>query len=120
MKQLIAFLSAVMFATPLWAEILGALDSDVAFSQAALETRLRGQVITFYDGGQAEYYEDGRYTYSYANEGGTGYGYFEITENSTICIDFVNGFKRCDLYVRDAQGRLVVITEKGDRFPVRP
>ncbi|MGX9357036.1 hypothetical protein ACS3SW_18280 [Roseobacteraceae bacterium S113] len=94
--------------------------NDEVFDQAGLDALLRGEVITFFDNGQAEYFEDGRYSYTYANDGGAGYGYYEVMADSTICIEFVNGFSRCDAYVRDAQGRLVVITEKGDRFPVRP
>ncbi len=95
-------------------------DSDRLFDQAALDTRLRGQTITFFDDGQSRFFDDGRYTYTYANDGGTGYGYFDVKDDSTICVDFVNGFSRCDMYVIDASDRLVVITESGDRFPVRP
>lgn len=95
-------------------------DSDTLFDHATLDARLRGQTITFFDDGQSRFFEDGRYTYTYANDGGTGYGYFEIRDDSTICVDFVTGFSRCDLYVLDGAGRLVIITETGDRFPVRP
>ncbi|WP_323767596.1 hypothetical protein [Marinovum sp.] len=105
-------------ATPLAADPL-ARDSDREIGSDALDNRLRGARIAFYDGGVSEYYDDGRYTYTYADQGGTGYGYYEVSGDSRVCIDFVNGFSRCDLYVLDAQGRLVVITEKGDRFPVR-
>lgn len=95
-------------------------ETDTLFDQLGLDTRLRGETITFFDDGQSKFFEDGRYTYTYANDGGTGYGYFEIKEDSTICVEFVTGFSRCDMYVVDAADRLVVITETGDRFPVRP
>ncbi|SHH97696.1 hypothetical protein SAMN05443551_3861 [Marivita hallyeonensis] len=95
-------------------------DGDRLFDQATLDTRLRGTTITFFDDGQSRFFEDGRYTYTYANDGGTGYGYFEVKDNSTICVDFVTGFSRCDMYVLDAADRLVLITEAGDRFPIRP
>ena len=95
-------------------------DSDTLFDKATLEDRLRGKTLTFFDDGQSQFFEDGRYTYTYANDGGTGYGYFEIKTDSTICVEFVTGFSRCDMYVIDAANRLVVITEAGDRFPVRP
>ena len=95
-------------------------DTDTLFTQLDLEARLRGETITFFDDGQSQFFEDGRYTYTYANDGGTGYGYFEIKTDSTICVEFVTGFSRCDMYVIDAANRLVVITEAGDRFPVRP
>lgn len=108
-----------LVAAPLAAEPLPR-DSDRQIGSGALDTRLRGHSIAFYDGGVSEFYEDGRYTYTYAGAGGTGYGYFEVTGDSQICIEFVNGFSRCDLYVLDTQDRLVVITDKGVRFPVRP
>lgn len=95
-------------------------DSDTLFDQVTLDTRLRGETITFFDDGQSQFYEDGRYTYTYANDGGSGYGYFEVKDDSTVCVDFVNGFSRCDMYVIDASDRLVLITETGDRFPIRP
>jgi len=95
-------------------------DSDTLFDQTTLDTRVRGETITFFDDGQSQFLDDGRYTYTYPNDGGTGYGYFEIKEDSTICVDFVTGFSRCDMYVVDASNRLVVITESGDRFPIRP
>ena len=94
--------------------------SDTLFDQAALDNRLRGATITFFDDGQSQFFADGRYTYTYANDGGTGYGYFTVMADSTICIEFVTGFSRCDLYVTDAAGRLTVITATGDRFPTRP
>lgn len=95
-------------------------DDDTLFDAASLDQRLRGHTITFFDDGASRFFEDGRYTYTYANGGGTGYGYFSVKEDSTVCVDFVTGFSRCDLYVVDTADRLVVITQSGDRFPVRP
>ncbi|WP_425041080.1 hypothetical protein [Primorskyibacter sp. S187A] len=95
-------------------------EGDQVFEQTSLDARLRGETLTFFDNGQSEFYSDGRYTYTYANDGGVGYGYYEVMTDSSVCIEFVNGFSRCDAYVLDAAGRLVVVTEAGDRFPVRP
>jgi hypothetical protein len=54
----------------------------------------------------SHFYNDGRYTYAYdMGEGGYAYGYFEVSDDSTVCIDFVNGFSRCDAFVENA-GRL--------------
>lgn len=102
------------------AQTEGLRDTDIRFDLKDLDMRLRGQTIVFFDDGESRFYEDGRYTYTYANEGGTGYGYFTVTEDSAVCISFVNGASRCDTYVTDADNRLVVITAAGDRFPVRP
>lgn len=93
--------------------------NDARFSQDAMTERLSGQVVTFYDDGQSEYYVDGRYTYTYGGEGGTAYGYWQVREDGAVCIEFVNGFGRCDLFVMDG-ARMVLLDERGDRFPVRP
>ena len=106
--------------TLLLAQDMQARDSDTRFDQPTLDTVVRGKVLTFFDDGESRFFEDGRYTYTYADDGATGYGYFTVQDDSTICISFVTGFSRCDLYVTDAQGRLTVITEHGDRFPTRP
>lgn len=93
--------------------------SDTALTVQALQKRLPGQILTFYDDGRSEYYSDGRYTYTYAGDGGTAYGYWRIEADGTVCIDFVNGFARCDRYVL-AGAQLVLLDEKGARYPVRP
>jgi hypothetical protein len=84
-----------------------------------LDARLRGQELVFFDDGVSHFYNDGRYTYAYdMGAGGYAYGYFEVAEDSTVCIAFVNGFSRCDAFVEN-NGRLVLITGDGDRFPIR-
>ena len=109
-----------LIATACMSQPNGLRDGDTLFDQSGLDSRLRGHTITFFDDGQSRFYEDGRYTYTYAGSGGTGYGYFTVTPDSSVCVEFVNGFSRCDIYVTDDADRLVVITEAGDRFPVRP
>ncbi|MBV2359746.1 hypothetical protein KUH32_08165 [Thalassococcus sp. CAU 1522] len=94
-------------------------DGDELIGQEALDVRLRGNILTFFDDGQSEYYVDGRYTYTYANDGGTAYGYWRIDDGGAVCIEFVNGFARCDLYVTNG-ARLFLLDEGGSRFPVRP
>lgn len=95
-------------------------DGDVPLSRADL-LELEGRTLVFYDDGQSRYLPDGAYSYTYssANGGGTAHGTYRIAEDGSICTDFRNGFSRCDLYVRSA-GRLVLINEKGERYPVRP
>lgn len=94
-------------------------EGDTVISAADLDTRLRGQQLVFFDDGVSHFYHDGRYTYAYdMGEGGFAYGYFEVPEDSTVCIAFVNGFSRCDGYVEN-DGRLVLITRDGHRFPIR-
>lgn len=78
----------------------------------------RNQTLIFYEGGQSRYSVGGAYSYSYQG-GGTAFGRFQIEGDGTICIAFNNGRSRCDAFVR-SHGRLVMITQSGDRFPIRP
>ncbi|MCM2563083.1 hypothetical protein M8756_13165 [Lutimaribacter sp. EGI FJ00015] len=91
---------------------------DRTIPAAQLEARLRGEVLTFHDDGRSRYFDDGRYTYTYADDGGTAYGYWEITNDSIVCVEFVHGAARCDKIVQNDK-RLVLLTEAGHRFPVR-
>ncbi len=83
--------------------------------------QLEGQTLTFYDDGQSRYAAGGSYSYTYSavNGGGTAYGTYRVVEDGSVCVDFRNGFARCDLYVLN-NGRLILITEDGQRYPVRP
>ncbi|KUF09436.1 hypothetical protein [Pseudoponticoccus marisrubri] len=115
----IACLLALLIAGPAFAQGFDLRAGDAPLTGEALRERLTGRTVTFYDDGQSEYYPDGRYTYTYAGQGGTAYGYWRIDAEGAVCIDFVNGFARCDLYVRNA-GRLVLLDAAGERFPARP
>lgn len=92
---------------------------DTPFAAGELAA-LAGQSFRFYDGGVSAYGGGGAYSYTYAaqNGGGTAWGSYRIAEDGSVCVDFTNGFGRCDLYVRNG-GRVILITEKGDRFPMR-
>ncbi|MFY0312011.1 hypothetical protein ACFMBG_19185 [Leisingera sp. D0M16] len=92
---------------------------DAPFARDELEA-LPGQSFRFYDGGESLYGSGGAYSYTYSleNGGGTAWGTYRIAEDGSICVDFTNGFARCDLYVRNGS-RVILITEKGERFPVR-
>ncbi len=111
--------AAFVLAEPAAAQSYALREGDAPLGPAALETRLRGDTLTFFDDGQSRYFEDGRYTYTYAGDGGTAYGYWRISGEGRVCVDYVNGFSRCDLYVMNA-GRLLLLDEDGSRFPVRP
>jgi hypothetical protein len=77
---------------------------DAGHASRGLIPALRGQVLEFFDDGLSHFYNDGRYTYAYdMGDGGYAYGYFEVTEDSTVCIDFVNGFSRCDAFVENGR-----------------
>ena len=90
---------------------------DQLLSRTDLEQQLVGQTLTFFDDGQSVYSTNGEYSYTYGG-GGTWLGHYELKDDSTICVTFVTGVTRCDLFV-EANNRLVVITEDGLRFPIR-
>lgn len=93
--------------------------TDRLFSADELAT-LAGRTFVFYDDGEAIYGEDGAYSYTYsaANGGGTSWGTYRIAEDSSVCVEFIGGASRCDMYVHSGS-RIVLITDKGERFPVR-
>jgi hypothetical protein len=112
-------LLAALLAGMATAQTLDTRPGDALIPSDDLDTRLRGQELIFFDDGVSHFYNDGRYTFAYdMGEGGFAYGYFEVSDDSTVCIAFVNGFSRCDAFVENA-GRLVLITGDGDRFPIR-
>ncbi|MEM8654534.1 MAG: hypothetical protein AAGF36_07285 [Pseudomonadota bacterium] len=93
--------------------------SDTPLDRAAVLTLIEGRTLTFFDDGQSKFSAGGAYSYTYANGGGTAFGAYEVGDDGTVCIAFRNGFGRCDRYVQSG-GRVVMLTQKGERFPVRP
>ena len=93
-------------------------DSDQVMDADALARIADGGSLTFFDDGMSLFSAGGAYSYTYANGGGTAFGRFRVQDGGVICIDYRNGFGRCDKYVRNA-GRLVLLTEDGERYPVK-
>ncbi len=116
MKKVLACL--IVCALPALAQGWATRDGDEFFTRQELHDRLAGRVLTFHDNGQSEFGPNGGYSYTY-DFGGTAYGVYEVGGDSTVCIRFENGAARCDLYVTNS-ARLIVVTEEGQRFPVRP
>ncbi len=110
---------ALLAATPATAAEWATKPGDVPLSPEELDA-LAGQTLTFYDDGKSRYSAGGAYSYTYsaANGGGTAYGSYHIAEDGSICVAYRNGFSRCDLYVHSGT-RLILIDEKGNRYPVR-
>jgi hypothetical protein len=92
-------------------------NGDEILDREALDELVSGSALTFYDDGTSRFSAGGAYSYTYAG-GATAFGAFTIADAGQICIRFRNGFGRCDTYVRNA-GRLILLTEKAQRFPVR-
>ncbi len=108
---------ALLAANPLLAADWPTKPGDVPLTPQELDA-LAGQTLTFYDDGQSKFSAGGAYSYTYAS-GESAFGTYSIAEDGSICIAYRNGFSRCDLYVRRGE-RLILIDEKGDRYPVRP
>ena len=113
-RYLIALLA---LATPGFAADWPLRDGDVPLDPAAIDA-LAGRTLTFYDDGQSRYSAGGSYSYTYSS-GDSAFGTYDVADDGSICVTFRNGFGRCDLYVQN-NGRLILITEDGERYPVRP
>jgi hypothetical protein len=107
----------VLITTPVLAQNWNSANGDNPFAADALAEQLSGQTLIFFDDGQSVYESNGQYQYTYAG-GGTWYGHWEVTNDSTVCVIFVTGVERCDRIVENS-GRLVMQTADGLRFPVR-
>lgn len=94
------------------------LKGDQALSMEQVSDLTRNGRLEFYEGGRSRYSVGGAYSYSY-KDGGTAFGRFEIRPDGAVCVTFRNGRDRCDRFVR-SHGRLVMITQTGDRYPIRP
>ena len=92
--------------------------SDQRLDQLALTSLLTGQVIEFFDGSKSRYGVDGRYGYTYTDEGPIWAGDYTIGDDSDVCVAFDNGSARCDLIIMNGE-TIVLITTDGLRFPVR-
>jgi len=119
MRYLILIL--ICSAGPALAQEWSLRPTDTRFDAASVAAAVRGQRLVFYDDGESRFSAGGAYSYTYApqNGGGTQFGTWAAGEDGVICIAYRNGWSRCDMYV-EADGRLVVLTEDGGRFPVRP
>ena len=118
--SLAAVLSLLLAPVPVFAVEWRLRPGDTPLPAEEL-AELPGQVFRFHDGGESRYGAAGAYSYTYSarNGGGTAWGSYRLGPGSSVCVDFPNGMSRCDLYVRNG-ARVILITEKGERFPVRP
>lgn len=94
------------------------LSGDIPLTRDEVVTLTETHLVEFYEGGQSRYSVGGSYSYTYEG-GGTAFGAFDVGPDGVICVIYRNGRDRCDRFVR-SHGRLVMITQSGDRFPIRP
>lgn len=110
-------LIALVLGSPVMAEMVPR-DTDVLLSKAELAQMLTGQELEYFTGGFATYDAEMRHTYRYEAQGERVAGDYTLTDQSTVCVTFDNGWERCDLMVKAGE-RLVTIVENGERYPVR-
>lgn len=96
----------------------GLRSGDTLLNRAEMDDLLNGRIVEFYDGSKSRYQTDGRYAYTYTDDGPEWTGTYRVADDSLVCVDFDNGSARCDRFVRDGD-RIVLIIENGTRFPVR-
>ncbi len=115
MKLIVALM---LFPSFLWADTFKHLTSDTALSRAEVISLTSHAVLEFFEGGQSRYSVGGSYSYTYQG-GGTAFGRFAVEQDGMVCITYRNGRDRCDRFVR-SHGRLVMLTQDGQRFAIRP
>ena len=86
--------------------------ADTAVPAAALKNLIVGKTVLI-GSSRAFYGADGNYTYD-----GAYPGKYRI-DNGRICVDFLNGFARCDQIVKDA-GNYYLINAQGYRYQFKP
>jgi hypothetical protein len=96
----------------------GLRDSDIRLSKAELTDYLSGYVLEFYNDNLATYRPDGSYLFNYTPQDDALPGTYKVSEDSSVCTNFSNGFSRCDFIVQSGQ-RHVMIIKNGDRYPIR-
>ncbi|MCB2136349.1 MAG: hypothetical protein KDE08_10460 [Rhodobacteraceae bacterium] len=90
---------------------------EVPFTPDGLRDFIAANEVRFYDGGRSVYGPGTAYAYVYSNDD-RAEGVYRIEADGSVCVDFINGFSRCDLYVRSGD-RVILLDEKGDRYPLR-
>ena len=115
MKMVLPFLCCL--ASQVVAQDWAVRAGDDVLNRAELSALTSGTTLIFFDDGQSKFSAGGAYSYTYAS-GATAFGRFEIGENGMICLFYRNGRSRCDRYVLH-DGRLILLTGQGQRFPVR-
>ena len=118
--RLISACIVMFLALPAFAQEFAVRDSDRVLDADGMAADVVGRTHQFFDGGESFFSVSGIYTYTYS-DGGRAYGNYVLQDDGqdgVVCSDFDNGFSRCDKYVHDGT-RLVLLTEDGNRFPVK-
>ncbi len=118
MSRIISLIAMFLIPTAAAAQDWALRAGDKLLSHMEVAQLTTGQTLVFYDDGQSKFSAGGAYSYTYAS-GQSAYGRYTIEPDGTVCIQYRNGFARCDRYVQSGT-RIVLLTEDGQRFPIRP
>ncbi len=118
MGKFISCLILICAASPVLAQDWNLRKADILLDRAGAEALTAGNTLTFIGDGEARYSVGGSYSYTFEDDSDTVFGLFRIEPDGRICVDFRDGYRRCDFYVVN-DSVLLMLTEKGGRFPVR-
>lgn len=118
MRAIVLLSTLLLGPLPVLSQDWALRDSDRILTQAEVAALTQGRTLVFYDDGQSKFSAGGAYSYTYAS-GDSAFGRYDVAADGTVCIAYRNGFARCDRYV-DSGGGIVMLTEKGERYPLRP
>jgi len=118
MGKFFAYLALVGIACPVLAQDWNLRNADVLLDRAGAEALTAGNTLTFAGDGEARYSVGGSYSYTFEDDSDTIFGMFRVESDGRVCVDFRDGQRRCDFYVVN-DSLLLMLTERGGRFPVR-
>jgi hypothetical protein len=88
-----------------------------SLSGEAIKALVSGKNMDYGNDGTASYKADGRYEYFNKSNGATSRGKW-VVQGDSLCVDFDNGQKRCDQFLKDANNRVLLKNSRGTTFPV--
>lgn len=118
MANYLACLVFILATNPVLAQDWDLRDMDIPLGLAGAQALTAGSTLTLPDDGRSKFSVGGAYSHTFADDGVTTFGMFSIESDGRVCIDFRDGVRRCNLYVRSG-GLLMMLSETGERFPVR-
>lgn len=119
----IALFLAIL-AAPATAQDYALRTTDTVPTRASLSETILDRDLEYFDGGISRYTSGGAYAWTYAenNGGGVHTGVHDIQnggqDNGVVCVIYDAGPERCDMFVMSGD-RLVLLTNDGQRFPLR-
>ena len=110
----------IALATPAMAQDFNIRATDTVPTRAALSETILDRDLEYFDGGISRYATGGDYAWTYAqnNGGGVHTGIHDIRDDGVVCVTYDAGAQRCDMFVMAGE-RLVLLTDDGQRYPLR-